>query len=313
MKHVSNTLKTLEKSTILFIVFLLFQLTSFSAFAQDTDLKIQPDSREAAWLADHQEVRLGVDPEFVPFEFIDDEGHYLGMCKEYVMLLQERLGIKMLVTRGLTWKEAVEKAKAREIDVLPCVGMTEERKEFFNYTQPYLSFFRVIITRRDAPAYDTLEALKTVKVGVQQNSSHHGYIQDHSDLEPILFDTFEKALLAVSNGNIDAAVGNEAVAAYTINKNNIINLTMTRLAGAEPKNLYLAVRNDWPELVSLLNKGLDSITDEEKSVIENKWIALKVEKEIDYALVAKVAGVILFFVVILVLWNIQISFYIQRE
>jgi PAS domain S-box-containing protein len=212
----------------------------------------------------------------------------------------------MLVTPGLTWKEAVEKAKAREIDVLPCVGMTEERKKFFNYTQPYLAFYRVIITHRDGRTFDNLENLKGLRVAIQENSSHHGFLKDNSDLEPLLFSTAEETLLAVSEGRADAAIGNEAVTAYTINKNSIINLALTRIAGTEAKSLYLAVRNDWPELTSLLNKGLDSITPEEKEIIRKKWIAIQVERRIDYILVAKVAGFALLFALLLFLWNMQI-------
>ncbi|MHC5034471.1 MAG: transporter substrate-binding domain-containing protein, partial [Planctomycetota bacterium] len=85
---------------------------------------------EKAWIEAHPVVRLGVDPEFAPFEFLTDEGDYQGMGAEYVRLVGERLGIELQPVLGLTWTEAVEKAKRRELDVLPCVGFTEERQEF---------------------------------------------------------------------------------------------------------------------------------------------------------------------------------------
>ena len=61
------------------------------------------------------------------------------------------------------------------------------------------------------------------------------------------------------------------------------------------KNLYFAVRNDWPELVTIINKGLASISEKEREAIKQKWIAVTIEKQIDYTLLYKVfAGVICF-------------------
>jgi hypothetical protein len=50
----------------------------------------------------------------------------------------------------------------------------------------------------------------------------------------------------------------------------------------QPKSI--GVRSDWPELVSILNKGLASITKEEMNTIRQKWIPVKigVEEELEY-------------------------------
>jgi len=112
---------------------------------------------ETAWLKDHPTIHLGIDPRFAPFEFIDKNGRYAGMAADYVQLLNERLGIQMQIVPGLTWNQAVTKAKSGEIDVLPCVGMTAERKEYLLFSEAYIAFPRVIITKIDAPFIGGLE------------------------------------------------------------------------------------------------------------------------------------------------------------
>ena len=97
---------------------------------------------ETAWLKDHQTIHLGIDPRFAPFEFIDKNGRYAGMAADYVQLLNERLGIQMQIVPGLTWNQAVTKAKSGEIDVLPCVGMTAERKGYLLFSEAYIAFPR---------------------------------------------------------------------------------------------------------------------------------------------------------------------------
>lgn len=272
-----------------------------------TDQQMEFTDRETRWLKDHNSVLLGVDPEFVPFEFIDVDGSYRGMCADYVRLISERTGIAMDIAPGLSWNEAVEQAKIRKIDVLPCVGMTEKRKEFLTYSNPHQTFYRVFVTKEDADIGNSIADLHGYRVAVQENSSHHGFLQDNSDLTPALFDTAEEAIVAVSKGKYDVFVGNENMTGYTINKNGIVNLKMTRLAGAEGKNLYFAVRNDWPELVSIINKGLDSISEKEKEAIKQKWIAVTIEKQIDYTLLYQVIVAVTFVSLLLGLWILQIG------
>jgi ABC-type amino acid transport substrate-binding protein len=233
----------------------------------ETAAEIELTESERKWLEEHRYILLGVDPEFVPFEFIEADGSYRGMCADYVRIISDRIGISMRVSPGLSWNEAVEQAKVRKIDVLPCVGMTKERKKFMNYSDPHQSFFRVVVTQEGSDIGNGLDDLQGVRVAVQKNSSHYGFLQDNTDIKPLLFETAEQAIIAVSEGKADVFVGNENMSGYTINKNSIVNLEMTRMAGAVGKNLYFAVRNDWPELVSIINKGLASISEKERVAI----------------------------------------------
>ncbi|BCS96605.1 hypothetical protein DSLASN_22370 [Desulfoluna limicola] len=234
---------------------------------------------EKAWLKEHKTVRIGVDPAFAPFEFIRGNDTYMGIAADYTKLIEKRLGIKLKLVPGLTWKEVVTKAQNREIDVLPCVGITEERKQYFAYSTPYLSFPRVIITRSDS-TIDSMDALKNAAVGVQENSSHHGFIKERSTIEPVLYTTFQDALLALSGQKTDAVIGNLAVAHHTIQILSLTNLKIAAHASPESFLLAFAVRNDWQPLVSMIDKALGSITEEETFKILQKWIPVQYVQEL---------------------------------
>ncbi|MGI9537036.1 MAG: transporter substrate-binding domain-containing protein [Desulfocapsaceae bacterium] len=271
-----------------------------------SDVELKLSAQEKAWLAAHSRILLGVDPEFVPFEFIDVDGSYRGMCADYVNLISDRTGIAMDIAPNLSWNKAVERAKIKKIDVLPCVGMTEKRKEFLTYSNPHQTFYRVFVTKEGSIIGNSVDDLEGLQVAVQKNSSHHGFLQDNTEIKPTLFDTAEEAINSVSEGRSDVFVGNENMTGYTINRKGIVNLKMTRIAGAEGKNLYFAVRNDWPELVSIINKGLASISEKEREAIKQKWIAVTVEKQLDYTLLYRIAAGVLCFGLIIGLWNAQI-------
>jgi two-component system sensor histidine kinase EvgS len=272
---------------------------------------------EEAWIRDHPIIHLGVDPEFAPFEYITSQGLYSGIASEYVKLLNQRLGLNMQVTKNLTWKAAVDKAKSKEIDVLPCVGMTQERKNFFKFSKPFINFHRVIITRTDNPFLTGLSDIENMKVAVQQNSSHEGYLLENTTIEPLLFDTLQQALLAVSNGRAQAFVGNIASSTYWIRKLNLTNLKVAAPVSQETQELHFAVRDDWPELINILNKGLASISREEENDIRKRWINIEykpgIAPRVVWRYLLPIAGVALAILLVILAWNYRLKREIQKR
>jgi ABC-type amino acid transport substrate-binding protein len=180
------------------------------------------------------------------------------------------------MTRICPGTKQLKKLKKHEIDVLPCVGITRERENFFIYSRPYLIFPRVIITRTN-DVVDNINELKGKKVGVQNKSSHHGFIIDETSIKPVLYDSFQDAIIELSNGKTDAVLGNMAAASYAIRKYGLTNLTIASHATAKTYSLAFAVRKDWPILRDLINKALDSISEQEKEVISQKWFAVNIQ------------------------------------
>ncbi|WP_309227487.1 EAL domain-containing protein [Zooshikella harenae] len=269
---------------------------------------VQIDFTEAEkkWLSQNRLIRLGIDPEFAPFEYIEN-GVYQGMASDYVKLLSQRLNLKMKIVDGLSWKEVIDKVKQGEIDVLPAVGVTEKRKRYLNYTKAYLSFHRVIVSRDDAPFIASLGDLYGQTVAVQINTSHHGFLIENTDINPVLYDTLQESLLAVSGGTVDAFVGNVASATYWIRKLNLTNLKISAPASTEVQTLHFAVRNDLPELASILQKGLNTIGPRKRKAISEKWLSIEYEPEVDYSLLWKVVAVFSGLVVSFLIWNILLN------
>jgi len=80
-------------------------------------------------------------------------------------------------------------------------------------------------------------------------------------------------LRQVSFGKIDAMVLNIASAAYYIQKDGINNLQVTQDTDFI-FDLSFAVRNDWPVLRSILEKGMMSLSPAEKKAVIDRWVSL---------------------------------------
>jgi PAS domain S-box-containing protein len=247
---------------------------------------------EMAWIQEHPVIRLGIDPEFAPFEFLGKDGVYAGMASDYVHLLNARTGLNLEVVHTTSWDDAVAAFQAGDLDVLPCIGKNAARQAYLNYTEPYLSFHRVVITRLDAGFVGGPEDLAGMRVAVQRDSSHDAFLQENAPNAARPYDTFEETLTAVARGEVDCAIGNAATTAYWIKRLGLTNLRLTVPMGESVETLHLGVRKDWPQLLSILNKGLASIPEEEALAIRTKWMDIKVDSGVNLRRVWGIASAI---------------------
>lgn len=258
---------------------------------------------ERLWLAEHPVIRLGVDPDYPPFDFIDEDGVYSGMASDYARLVSERLGIAMKVVPNLSWEKVISGVKSKTIDVLPAVSATPERETYMNFSRPSMTFPVVVITQDDYPFVAGLKDLSGKKVALVKGYSVTERIKlDAPGISRQLHDTPLQALRSVSVGKTAASVMNLAVATYLIKKHNIANLKVAAPADIGLPGLSFGVRKDWPLLVMIINKALASITQEEESAIRAKWVTVSYKTGIDMKLALQVGGVGAIIVIIVLLW-----------
>ena len=230
---------------------------------------------EIQFIADHPMILMGVDPGFIPYEFIDSDGVYKGIAADYLELISQKTGLQFTAAENLTWSQAYEYAVERKLDILPCVSKTAQREKYFLFSDPYISFQRVVFINEDNKDVKSLEDLYGMTVAVQQNSSHHSYLSDFGQITLNLYDDVESALRAVADGRENAFIGNLATTNYLAKSIGITNLSYIPIDTEEPQHLYFAVRDDWPELVGIINKTLEAIDEESKIAITDKWISIK--------------------------------------
>lgn len=274
---------------------------------QQESKSLMLSNSEKRWLSEHKTIRLGIDPKFEPIEFIDKQGSYSGIAADYVKLLSDRLGISVQVVSDLKRGQALELAKNGEIDIFAAITPNPDRERYLGFSKPYFKYPLVIYTHADFPVITGLESLPRGKItAVKDYFIYDVAKQYYPELDLIAVDTTRDGLMAVSEGQADAFIGDVATVTFQIRKHNLANLKVAAPAGFTNLGHSFAVRKDWPELVSIINKVMDTISPEEHLDISNKWIQIKVKKSSRYWFwIAVIAGgfVLLFIVISTILRN----------
>ena len=233
---------------------------------------------ERAWIRAHPVIRISGPQAFPPFQYFDDDGEFKGIASDYLRHIAAMTGLKIEVAAKQPWADILKKVEGREIDLLTCAAITAERASYLAYTQPYLSFPLVIVSRKDAPFISGVESLQDQRLAVtRKNSTIEWLQQDRIRVVPRYVDSPLKGLQEISLGRADVAIENLATATYLIEKHGLANLKIAAPTSYEQYALAIAVRRDWPQLVGILNKGLAALPQEKHNEIRQKWIPVRYE------------------------------------
>ncbi len=233
------------------------------------------NEEERNWLNQHPIITLAPDPSFAPIESFDDNGNYVGLVADYFSLIEKNIGINIDVIHLNSWNDVLDQAKKRNIDGITAAQITPERSEYLLFTSPIVDIPNVIITQKDWTKPLTLKDMAGWTIAITRGYALEEYIKANYPLITIYPQNSDlEALEAVSFDQADATVVNLAIASNLINEHGITNL---RIAGDSGKNnpLSIAVRSDDPVLQRIMEKGLKSISDEQKRDIYKKWIGLE--------------------------------------
>ena len=252
------------KLTKYFIIFFIFITSAISQ-----DLNFTND--EINWIKKNPVIELGADYKWPPFDFADNHGNHTGLSSEYLKLLSKKSGLKFRVSTGI-WAEIIKGMKLKKFDGLACAVKTDERLKYLNFTDPYLSIPMVIITTIDNNTIKDINDLKTKLISVNRGSYIHEWLKTHyPEIKLLLTTSNEASLEAVSLGNADAYVGNQAVATFIINQYLLNNLkTVTKLKDFST-SVSVAIDKENKILFNIIQKTLNNITQNEHQNIKSKW------------------------------------------
>ena len=293
----------MSANILLVLCFFLGIFANLNSHARDLTLS----AGEREWLQAHPVIRIGPDPDYAPFEWLDEHGHYQGVAADYMALLEKKLGIHFKVVPTANWSEVIRLAKERKLDVLPALGQTKQRASYLSFTRAYDHIPGIVVSTR---GYQSIEDLQGKRVAVVSDTYWDDLLKEQQ--APINIqhvDSTEFGMELAAMGAVDAMITDLATATAIIERTGISNLhvipdsqkTLGSIA------ITMGVRSDWPELRSILDKALASITPEEHNTIRSKWINIQpppfwLSRDFLIGLFS-LLGLLLMFFIGIVAWN----------
>lgn len=253
----------------MYLLSFIFTLTSL--FAQPTnttlDINIVLNANEKTWLLNHPIIRVGMDPDYAPFEWKNEKGEFIGMAVDYLALMGKKLGVTFKIENSNSWAQVLESAKRGEIEMLSSIIQTPKRSEFLLFTKTYRTFQTVIVDNAQGHFIGSLENLKGKKVAVEKGYFTQEFLASkYPDI--LLFEAQSTlgALTMVKDGRVDAYVGDINTINFTIAKHSLMGLHFSGEVDFNNEH-HFGVNVKHPELVAILNKTMNVVSKEESDAL----------------------------------------------
>lgn len=278
----------------------------------DRNVAIVLTQKEKAWLDQNHIVKVGLGV-YPPNLFLV-KGKPQGIAFEILKRVSEDTGIPFeYEKKSSPFSDRMKRLYDRSgIDLLPSIQSGPERKKHVLFTDVYLESPRFIFTRQDAPFVSSIDDLTGKTVVVEKGFLVHSWLKErHPDIKPVVVDNSEDALKALASGEAFAYIGPLRPTAFMINKYGLTNLKAACPSGLPGGEARMGIRNDWPELRSIINRVFNSITPEEKTALMNKFTPMKVEQGINirvlFLWIFLVSCISAFVVGLFVFWNRRLA------
>ncbi len=249
------------------------------------------------------------DPDWAPYEYLDEKGNFAGIAADMLELLARRLGIEFTYVIPRDWDEALALSKSGEVLILPFLNQTPQREEWLLFTEPLLVDPAVFITRQEHPFIVDAAQLMDKKVILPSGTSMEERVRrDFPNLQVLTVSREEEVFRGIEEGKADFTLRSLTMAAYTIRKKGYFNL---KIAGQAPEGyvnrLRMGVFKNQPQLRDILNKGIATITPTEREEILNHHVNITVVTPVNYARIFGIGGVLGAFLLLSFYWNLRLK------
>lgn len=222
-------------------------------------------------------LRIGTEGTYAPFTYHDASGALVGFDVEIGREVAKRLGVEAQFLEG-KWDGLIAGLDANRYDtVINQVGITEERKKKYDFSEPYIASKAVLIVKADNEEIKSFADLHG-KSSAQSLTSNFGKLAEQNGAQLVGTDGFDQSIQLVLQGRADATI-NDSLSFYDFKKAKPD--APVKIAAEEANADYsgIIVRKGEPDLLAAVNKALDEIkADGTYQKIANKYFGQDVSK-----------------------------------
>lgn len=199
---------------------------------------------------------IATDNTFAPFVFKRDN-ELVGIDMDLLRAIAANQGFEVEI-KPLGFDGALSAVKAGQADaVIAGMGITEERKQEFDFSDPYFESAPVMAVKKDSDV-EGYDALEGKSVAVKTGTTGAAYAKDLSEKYGFSLNTFNDSADMyndVDTGNSVGAFEDEPVLQYGI-KTGDLDLKIVGDPGDASQYGFAVVKGEQAELLKMFNEGL---------------------------------------------------------
>ncbi|MBN1401488.1 MAG: transporter substrate-binding domain-containing protein [Anaerolineae bacterium] len=219
---------------------------------------------------------IATDAAFPPMEFVDENKNIVGFDIDMMNAIADVMGLE-IEYKNTAWDGIFAGLESGDYDaILSAVTIRDDRKEKYDFSDPYINAGQAVVVRMDEAAIASHEDLSGKTVGAQIGTTGAFAVQEISGATLKEYDTIDLAFMDLIGGNIDAVVVDTPIAAdYALASDQFKGkLKIVGEAFTDEQYGLLVVKGQMGDLLQAFNEGLKRIqADGTYDEIYAKWIS----------------------------------------
>lgn len=183
------------------------QETVASETEKDEEKKEAEGSGRYQNILDTGILKVGTEGTYKPFTYHDESDTLCGYDVEVAKMIGDKMGVETEYSE-ITWEGLLTSLDTGTVDlVLNQVGVTQERKEKYDFSDPYLYSYIALITLEDNEEITDWESAEGKKTSLNISSNYAGIAEQYG-MDITASDTFSKDIELLLAGRTDCVINN---------------------------------------------------------------------------------------------------------
>ncbi len=215
-----------------------------------------------------EKITFGTSADYPPFEFMDGDV-MIGFDIELAKLIGEELDIEVAF-QDMKFSTILPSLQFGKIDAgISTITITDERKEKFDFSNPYYAETLATVFHEDSPI-DTLEEMEGKKIAVQLGTTMEIWVNENLQNAKITpMNNNAQAIEALKAGHADLVFIDGMQGAVFADENEELGYKIV----AQTENGYGIAFKKGSKLVAPINKALQALEENGKlQELKTKWL-----------------------------------------
>ncbi len=230
---------------------------------------------QQTYIASLGPIRVSNEMDWPPIDYAV-AGQPSGYTIDLLHLIAKNTGLRFEFINGYSWVELRDMFNRGDLEVLQPIFKVTQNQSWGLFSQPLLTLPYAVVTTPKQATITNLLQLQSKKVAIPAGWSILPIIrQYYPTIQIVEVASSVDALQAVAQGEADATLDTSVVLHHTAEQFFIANLKFHENITFDlvnlPQQLHLLTRHTHPELATILDAGLASITNEQRIRLAAKW------------------------------------------
>jgi len=189
---------------------------------------------------------VGTSADYEPFEYVDENGKYVGFDIELMEEVAARLDME-IEWQDIAFDGLIGSLQSDKIDaIIACMSATPDREEQVDFTKPYfIGADAIIVAEGSGIGINKNDDMAGYVVGVQTGTIQEEWIDANIDAEVSRYERAEQAIMDLKSGRIDIVAMDYYAASSFMEQGGLELALKTEFAG---EHMAIAVKEGNTEL-----------------------------------------------------------------